>query len=160
MKKIFESLKNLTPQQKIEFLESALEKKKNKKYKKRILILIKKAKQEQQLLEDTIKNFQKITPISEKKEDLLEALVEQESTLQAKKEEKSAQPYRTQTKQEDTYGLERLEAKYQSPEERTKEKYQSEPQGFSMTRFTEEERKKLKKQEEDTSRRAYHSKGE
>ena len=155
MKKILESLKNLTPQQKIEFLQSKIENKKNKKSKKRILALIKEAKQEQKLLEETIRNFQKVTPITEKKEEPLEAIVEEAVTSQTKKEEKPSQLYGAQPKPEDIYGLERLESKYLSNEERTKEKYQAEPSGFSMARFTEEERKKLKKQEEDISRRHY-----
>ncbi len=147
MKDIEGSLKGLTPHQKIKFLEGKLEKEKGKKARKEILTLIGGAKQEQLLLEESIQSLEVKPPIQEKEEPL-ESIVTKAPELEVKKEE---------VKSHDMYGMEKLETKYLTPENRDKEKYSSEPQGFSMQRFTEEERKKLKKQEEDVSRRQYHS---
>jgi len=144
MKKIQDSLKGLTPQQRLEFLETTLEKEKNNKNKKQILTLIKETKKEQTLLEETIRQFESRKPLEEEKAEPLETMVEEEvaAQIQTKKQEQPGQLYGlqpTQSKPEDMYGAEKIQTKYISPERRKDSEYKSQPEFPSGARLTREE---------------------
>lgn len=145
IKTIEKTIKSLTPQQKIEILSSLLEKEKNKKNIAQIQTLIKEAIDEQDLIEKSIGELEER---KRPEEEPLESIVEEAPELQTQEERKN-------NNIQNLYGLERIESKYLSTEEREKERYHPEQSTFSMQKFTEEERKKLKKQEEDSSRRQY-----
>lgn len=140
MENLTDQLRILTPQQKLEFLEPLLKKKKGKE-KKQILTLIKEVKQEQSLLEESIRSLEKKRPIHEDHpEEPLESIVEEEATTQAQKKEQPLQLYGSPVKPGDMYGTERLETKYLSSEEREKDKYKSQPEFPSGNILTSEER--------------------
>ena len=156
LKKIQDSLLELTPQQKIEFLEEALDNEKNKDNKKQILKLIADAKEEQSTLEEGLRNIARQNPRQkEPEEDLEEIVAEEAVNLPEKKEDKSIfslygvsqekqahQPYQVNNLQESI--------KYLSPEERKKGEYKSQPESLNAPRFSSQqefdEAKKLEKE--------------
>ena len=158
IKKIQDSLRELTPQQKIEFLEASLSSKKNKKNKKQIISLITNAKEEQTRLEEGLRKIAQRKPKQEKPEEVLEEIVAEEaSNLHLKKEEQKIQSLygissEKQAKQQQTYGLNNIQesVKYLSPEERKKEEYRFQPESLNASRYTQhqdfDETKKLEKE--------------
>ncbi len=142
MKKIKDLLKNLTPRQKLDVLEPLLKEKKGKEN-EQILTLIEEIKDEQRLIEESIKLLESKKSQEKKEESPLENIVEQEVIqAQQKKEETPLQLYGTEKKPEEIYGLEKLETKYLSPEARKQQEYKSEPK-ISVDRLTLEEEQNL-----------------
>ena len=143
--KIQESLKTLPPSQKLELLQSSLEKEKNKKNKKLLLYLIEKAKQEKSILEESISRLQKTDTKKEETEEPLETLVEEAAQMQSK--EQGAKSFRiygaNEQKPEELYGVEKLGAKYLTPELRKNKEYRSEPVHPHSDRFTLQEEQRL-----------------
>ena len=76
--KINEVLKNLTPQQKLEFLQPIHATEKNKKNKKQIFLLITKIKEEKSLLEHEILKLE-VKPFEKAQEEPLEQIVKEEA---------------------------------------------------------------------------------
>lgn len=143
MKNIQDRLKNLTPQQKLQFLEPLVRKKKGNE-KNQILTLIKEVEQEQTILEESIRKLESSRPREEHTEghpeEPLETIVEEEAASQAqKKEEKPSQLYGAPPTPQDIYGTEKIQTKYLSLEERKDKEYKSQPDFTPENRFSREE---------------------
>lgn len=140
IKNLQKQLKNLAPQQKIDFLQELLKNKKGKE-KDQILTLIREAKQEQILLEESIRKFESRSRHEEHlPEEPLETIVEEEVAAQVQSKKEPTQLYGSPIKPEDIYGSEKLQTKYLSPEARKNSEYKSQPEFPNRNAFTQEER--------------------
>ena len=81
IEKIHDALKDLTPTRKLEFLHAIIEKEKNKKIKQQLFLLIQKVKQDQLLIEESIRDLEikKIQETIGKQKERLESLVQEEA---------------------------------------------------------------------------------
>ena len=123
MKNIQDTLKNLTPIQKLEILDKELEKAKSKKDKDQIKTLISGVKREQSVLEESLRQLE-TKKQEEPKEEHLEQIVEETAEEQPKGEKKDTKPgdlYGVQSSNnvKALYGVEKLENKYLSIKIRT-----------------------------------------
>ena len=134
------SLKNLTPKQKLEFLNEKLNKEKNKEKKNEIKNLITIIKQEQALLRESIRQFESRRPPETTERRQEEPQEKQAEPLEEIIEEEAPPPQ--ETKPTEIYGLGTPRDKYLSPDERKKDEYKFQPD-LSRDRFTLEEQQNL-----------------
>ena len=142
MENINQVLKDLTPQQKITLLESLREEEPDEEKKYEWAHFLEEIKEEQQTIEKRANQPIQARLPEQSQEEALEVRVAETPENKEQKEKI----------QIDTYGLEKTHMKYTLQEER----YHREQRDFSAERFTEEERKKLKRNEEAPSQEKYH----
>ena len=142
IEKIKKQLKNLTPKQKLDFLNPLFEEEKDKEKKKELNLLIKKSQSEQLILDSEIKNFEQKIKISENKEQEISSLenIIQESVEEnpnLAKDQKPMELYGTENlKPNLLYGANNIEKNinYLSPQEREKEQYKAQPEALNVNR--------------------------
>jgi len=148
--KIINSLRDLTPQKRLELLGPELQKEKTEKGKEQILLLIEEAKEEQRNIEENLIKLEKVTRV-EAEEPLLENIVQKEAREEEQNNQKQRQIQRLygleDRKPADLYGREDL--KFNEEDKQKSEYKQATEDRFTQEReqnFILDESKRLEKE--------------
>ena len=148
--KIINSLRDLTPQKRLELLGPELQKEKTEKGKEQILLLIEEAKEEQRSIEENLVKLEKVTRV-EAEEPLLENIVQKEAIEEEQNNQKQRQIQRLygleDRKPADLYGREDL--KFNEEDKQKSEYKQATEDRFTQEReqnFILDESKRLEKE--------------
>ena len=148
--KIINSLRDLTPQKRLELLGPELQKEKTEKGKEQILLLIEEAKEEQRNIEENLIKLEKVTRV-EAEEPLLENIVQKEAIEEEQNNQKQRQIQRLygleDRKPADLYGREDL--KFNEEDKQKSEYKQATEDRFTQEReqnFILDESKRLEKE--------------